>query len=196
MPRECDGEPCKVIDYFELPELPGRKHFACTGLAATLSVESCADNWRGARARTHDRRRPACSQCPIGAVHAGDENVNLSTLYGTSICARCHRTGSRLVGKHLCLSCYNREREVIKGANAKGTAPVKHPPLDLRTVFYRAGDECKTKTVARSTSTEEMMVAVLRDEPHQAEFAWGGHLRMQALLRECEAQEGALPAAE
>jgi hypothetical protein len=62
------------------------------------------------------------------------------------------------------VSCYNREREVVKGANAKGSPPIKHPPLDPRTVFYRAGDTCQSKTVARSMSTEELIVAVLRDE--------------------------------
>ncbi|MEW9581401.1 hypothetical protein [Paraburkholderia sp. DGU8] len=54
-------------------------------------------------------------------------------------CVRCERTARaadrligrlRLVRQHtLCVSCYNREREVIDGANAKGARPVKWASL-------------------------------------------------------------------
>jgi hypothetical protein len=40
-----------------------------------------------------------------------------------NICPRCRRGGSRMIGGRLCVSCWNREREVKIGRNAKNTRP-------------------------------------------------------------------------
>lgn len=40
-----------------------------------------------------------------------------------TICPRCARPASRMIAKHHCVSCYNRDREARLGKNAKGTRP-------------------------------------------------------------------------
>ncbi|WP_175108354.1 hypothetical protein [Pararobbsia alpina] len=99
------------------------------------------------------------------------------------ICARCHLTASRLIAKHLCISCYNRQREQVIGANAKGTKPVKLPPLHRRSISYMAGGKLKTETIDRSLDTTELIVAVLRDERYAVQFGWQAPAGVRALLQ-------------
>ncbi|MGF6900383.1 hypothetical protein [Paraburkholderia sp. GAS348] len=168
-------------EYFEFAELPGVKHFRCDRYNATLSVDACAGMWRdGNHALTEKRMR--CKVCPVGAMHAGKLDANPSPLRGLKICARCHATASRLIGRHLCISCYNRQREQLIGKNAKGTKPVKLAPLQRRTVSYMAGGKLKTKTVDRSLDATEVIIAVLRDEEDSVRFRWQPPAKLQALL--------------
>ena len=119
-----------MVEYFTLEHVPGRTFFNCERMRAKLSTDSCAAMWRKADAAT-DGTNNSCKLCPLGAVHAGEVAASMSPLKGALICARCHRQASRLIGKHLCVSCKNREYELLKGRNAKGTAPVKTSRLDL-----------------------------------------------------------------
>lgn len=160
-----------VVEYFERPEIPGVAAFRCVKLSATLSVPSCAQMWRQAN---HDNveRLERCKTCPIGAVHAGETAASMSPFMGKCICARCQRTAARLIGKHLCVSCYNRQREYELGKNGKGSVPSKMKPLARRTVRYFAADEMRTLTIDQSSDTEEMIVAVLRDQKKRVVFAF------------------------
>jgi hypothetical protein len=72
----------------------------------------------------------------------------------------------------VCVSCYNRAREVALGRNAKGTAPVKLCALDARRIRYKHGDELHTLRVRQSVDTDELMVAVLRDSKQAVVFAF------------------------
>ena len=114
------------IAYFALPGMV-QKFFRCTRRSATLRPAACAANWEKAQAARHGAGGPAeaCRACPIGAAHAGKVVVYRNPLFGTDLCPRCRRGGSRIVGNRLCISCYNRERELRVGRNAKGTAPRK-----------------------------------------------------------------------
>lgn len=104
-----------AIDIDMLREIiPGFLSFDCTALRATLSPASCATNWR-------ERKIFACSECSIGAHHAGEEPRRPKKK---SDCVRCGRTGGRLLSRSLCVSCYNRAREVFTGKNAKAMRPV------------------------------------------------------------------------
>jgi hypothetical protein len=120
-----------------------------------------AINWRLANDQ-QDARRAHCKGCQVGVLHAGESGLNLSTLRGTNICARCHRTAGRLIGKHGCVSCANRFYEYIKGKNSKGTKPVKHPPMHRRSISYLSDGEVKTKTLDMSIDVDELIVTVLR----------------------------------
>lgn len=64
--------------------------------------------------------------CPIGAANAGQSMP--STAQATEdfrmMCPRCCRLSDRMIGKRLCVSCYNREREALIGKNAKGGRPL------------------------------------------------------------------------
>lgn len=109
---------------FQHPDFPGLTVFSCDSLRARLSPAACARNYTAGR-------MVACSGCRTGHRHAIDagliaKNVPLrcSSLV-VARCTRCERPTSRLVHKRLCPSCFNREREILKGANAKGTKPTK-----------------------------------------------------------------------
>ena len=114
-----------MIDYFEYPGVPGR-YFRCEAMRASLAETRCASMYRDAK------RLPAsacsslekCIGCEIGAMHAGDKDVQRKTaVVGSLTCARCREHASRLVVGGICVSCYNRQREVEKGRNAKGVPP-------------------------------------------------------------------------
>lgn len=158
------------MDYFTLPELPDQPMFQCDTLRATLKVENCASMWRDANGKNPPERLAKCRNCPIGAEHAGEGVISVSSLRGSGICARCHRGGMRLVGSDICVSCWNRAREVARGRNAKGKPPKIHPAMDPRTITVRSGDELVRVYRAKSICTEELVVAALRDCTRQVYF--------------------------
>jgi hypothetical protein len=162
-----------MVEYFGMPETPAVTYFRCEKLRATLPVEHCGMMWKQANHKK-DERRWACRCCPIGAVHAGETAASLSPFKGALICGRCHRPASRLVGKHLCVSCKNREYELLKGRNAKGSAPVKLKALVPRTMRYLHGNEIRTLHLPLSLNIEELMVAALRDSQNRVRFFFDG----------------------
>jgi hypothetical protein len=160
-----------MVEYFANPDVPGRTFFRCDRMRAVLSTESCSAMWRKAD-DLDDGARNSCRLCPVGAVHAGEVAASMSPLKGTLTCARCHRTAGRLIGGMVCVSCYNRQREVLIGRNAKGTAPVKLCALDTRRLRYRHGDDVRTLRLRHTVDTDELLVAVLRDSKSQVVFAF------------------------
>lgn len=108
------------------PHLP---LFHCARHACDLSVSACAHNHVAARMF-------ACSGCAVGRQHAvaagllSARAAPVRSALDAARCCRCMRSASRLVHGKLCVSCFNREREFIRGRNAKGTALQK---LVLRT---------------------------------------------------------------
>lgn len=163
-----------MVEYFEREEMPGRKFFACARLKApTLQVSSCADMWRKAN-HGNSEQHSRCKTCPIGAVHAGETAASMSPLMGTCVCARCHRGASRLIHRHLCISCYNRQRERVIGRNAKGAAPIKLVPLCRRRVRYVADGQVASLVLDLSQDMTELVVAVLRDSRKRVQFSFHG----------------------
>src|SRR6266481_2000895 len=119
------------ISYSEIPGAPGQ-FFTCAAYRAKLSTSACARRWRQAQtARGYAADQiEKCRGCPIGAQHAGEKTVRYSMLFDSPICPRWGRGSTRrLVGGHRCISCFNREREYIRGKNAKGSKPVHAIPL-------------------------------------------------------------------
>ena len=144
--RDCEmaGMDAAALAYTEHPEFPGLFTFRCERLHADLTAAACA--------RSHaERRALACVGCTIGRKHADDAGIASAPVakrtalgsgqvdYGRFApvggCVRCGRTYSRadrsikplrLVRAHtICVSCFNREKEVTHGANAKGAKPRK-----------------------------------------------------------------------
>lgn len=165
-----------MVEYFKMAEVPDKQYFRCNKYSATLSTEACADMWRKANHEGSEAQFK-CRVCPLGAVHAGETAASLSPLKGTTICGRCHRVAPRLIRGHVCVSCYNREREAVIGKNAKGTAPVKLRPLHPRRLFYREGNEVKILSMPLSAATDELIVATLRDANKQTRFSFRGDVR-------------------
>lgn len=127
-PRRAEG-----VEYQQAAMAPGLDLFRCTALSATLSTVGCAKRWREGsvppKRVSDDDWRPdplaACRGCSIGAAHAGAVAVSYSSLYGASVCPRCRKGVTRMIGAKVCISCYNRAREVAAGKNARGNAPTK-----------------------------------------------------------------------
>lgn len=161
-------------EYFELDVLPGVQMFRCERHHATMQPKRCADMWRQANGRGAPERLDACRNCPIGAEHAGVREISLSPLRGMSICARCHQGATRLIRGHLCVSCYNRQREYLLGRNARGSAPKMHPPLHPLEIRFKAGGELRSLAVAHATGPDELVVAALRDTGQQVTFGFRG----------------------
>lgn len=124
------------ISYHTVSGADGLRFFRCEPHAATLSTKGCADRWEAAqrlkaRHESAERREAlaACRRCPLGAVHAGRDFVHVSPFYGTDQCPRCDRGTTRMIGGRVCVGCYNREREVIAGKNARGNRPERLRPV-------------------------------------------------------------------
>ena len=104
-----------TITYFEL--LPGFTAFRCEPLRASLSPRACGQNH-------NDQRHPACQACPIGQRHAAEHSLKVHQSKPATTCVRCERQpGRRLLEHGICISCYNRQREVIRGRDRKGNVP-------------------------------------------------------------------------
>lgn len=119
-------------EYFSIDGAPGR-YFVCGQLKATLSVPSCSGRWKESQG---GKRFETCRTCALGAEHSGRK---MAVKPAKTMCCRCADLATRLVDGGVCMSCYNRQREVEKGKNGKGSAP---RPVD---VFF--GNPNPTKVV-------------------------------------------------
>lgn len=160
-----------MVDYFKMNALPGKTFFQCDRMRAKLTTESCASMWRKAD-EINDGSHSACRLCPLGAVHAGEVAASMSPLKGSLTCSRCHNTATRLIGGMHCVSCYNRQREYVKGRNAKGTVPVKIGVLEPRAIRFCAGGDLKRLRMPMSSDMDELVVSVLRDSRTHVSFSF------------------------
>ena len=130
------------------PRVPGIEYrtaygftmFDCAPMRASLSPASCSDNFV-------NRKCLACADCPTGAVHSGRAvAAQPDAIHRSGSCVRCGKQDvRRQIGAVLCMSCYNREREVLRGRNAKGAYP-RHIAAHLhRCEATLAGDDLLEK---------------------------------------------------
>jgi hypothetical protein len=56
------------------------------------------------------------------------------------VCPRCERPSARLINGRGCISCYNRTREAVLGANAKGTRPKLADVIHAEAMAITSGD--------------------------------------------------------
>lgn len=115
--------------------LPEIELFTCprhTG-GLRLTTLACAANWRKHKDATADGRFHPCHACPIGAVNAGEPAPGPRD---TSNCCYCGRPARRLICKSLCVSCFNRVREVITGRWRRQLPPGLAKKLHAFTVDF------------------------------------------------------------
>ena len=153
--------------------MPGVPFFDCVRLHASLTTVHCAEMWRLAN-EGRSERHSACRACPIGAAHAGVSNASRSPIRGALVCSRCGRGSTRLVRANLCVSCYNRERECVKGRNARGAIPVKLTHLDPRRICFTTDGLIHQTRTERTAGVAELYLATLRDAVHTVAFGWRG----------------------
>lgn len=113
------------VEYFTYPGVKGR-YFRCDALRANLADHRCASMYREAKKMPSGECLPIekCIGCQIGAAHAGDSAPqHRGSAIGILTCCRCHQQASRIVCGGICVSCFNREKEVATGRNAKGMPP-------------------------------------------------------------------------
>lgn len=108
---------------------PTLELFTCQALAARVTTRGCATLWSSGEKHPPrpDESRARCIGCETGARNAGVDveaarrAARASELAG--ICVTCTRGGGRLIRGRHCVSCYNRQREVSRGMDARGRAP-------------------------------------------------------------------------
>lgn len=121
------------ISYFSPSFAPHLRLFRCESLRSDLTAAACARNHA-------EKLNEACVLCPIGAAHAGKRQPPHRSAARGRFCVRCLRTAAdlrqhegsgrlRLVGGLICVSCYNRQAEMLRGRNAKGGRPKKWSAL-------------------------------------------------------------------
>ena len=113
------------VSYFEI-QAGGQsiKAFTCDVYKCDLSPASCAQRFLAAQ-HISDGVGPGlpsfdCKRCPVGRSHAGVQSMKLKRQ---AACVRCGEWSHKLVRGLLCVSCFNRQNEVLKGQDRRG-----HPP--------------------------------------------------------------------
>lgn len=149
------------IEYREAIPGTGLLVFDCQKLNASLSAASCAKSFL-------HQQNFACMGCATGRRHAGRRPLPLPRKhYGAfedigrfplaqliaKKCTRCGDAVPRLIANIICITCYNRQAEVVKGRNGKGRFPrvvaahlrMGHALVsyeaDLAEAFYPAGQK-------------------------------------------------------
>lgn len=164
------------MDYFERPELPGQKFFQCEPLRGSLSVTACAGMWAKANGAKPDNVSKCCG-CPVGAAHAGSKIVT-TAIQRRKVCCRCLRVSGRLIRGVICVSCFNRELEVINGKNAKGLPPVKHPPVGAYRLRYRVDGVPRDRRFDRVVNASEAIIAMVHKHGSEVQFGFSGSYRV------------------
>lgn len=162
------------IDGIKYGNFPGLQHptFRCQPREATLSIPACVGMFQRAQAARgrEAERYTACKTCSVGAAHTGVELILSSWLFDTMICPRCGHGTMRMIRNRACVSCYNREREVKAGRNAKGKVPSKLAPLIPVEVAYTANRTPRRYRSRHAVGAPEVMAHIMRTVPGQIIF--------------------------
>lgn len=165
------------VEYFSIDGVRG-DYFRCEELRAKLSTKACSGLYQQAMSPRglETGLRPQCRGCPIGARHSGvaPEVASSSRFLGRLICSRCIEPARRLIRKSICVSCYNREREVMIGKNAKGGAPIHCRKVSSATLACVMGvnSAVKVRRFDRVSSPLEAVLSTIRAEPEAVSFGW------------------------
>lgn len=154
------------IQYAEEAWAPGLRLFQCTTWRARLTTKACSARWREAQTAVLDRadELAKCRGCALGAGHAGYPPVRYSDYFQKKICAQCGRGGMRIVGNRLCVSCWNRRRELKLGRNARGNLPVEllERPLVAVEVVVEVDGTLRRIRDPETSGVAETMLQALR----------------------------------
>lgn len=155
------------IEYFSVEGAPGQ-YFRCETYKITLSVSGCKDLYLAENER-HCGRHQKCKGCPVGASHAGGGQP-APYLRGSRLCPRCLRGSARLV-HGVCVSCVNRQYELARGVNARGTALSKTAALGAvnAAAVLHGGDVVAVQT-EKAAGLYELILRALSRAPGAGRF--------------------------
>jgi hypothetical protein len=104
------------------------------------------------------------------------------TVIGPITCVRCgrdSRNATRHVGKlrlvrdrTICVSCYNREREILAGANAKGGRPTKWMHLQPAVIELEKGGKIRVVNIGLCSGEPEALRLAERRWPEWTVLAY------------------------
>ncbi|HED33724.1 MAG TPA: hypothetical protein ENJ08_05825 [Gammaproteobacteria bacterium] len=150
--------------------------FTCPNHAGNLKISeaSCASMWQRARSLRNESYNPieACCGCAIGARCAGCDEDAQERKMGLidHICTRCHRPATRFVYGRICISCYNRGREVMIGKNARGAVPKYLPAMISVHVAYQDDGVLRQVDVEQVADETEARLSLVRKSSHVLAF--------------------------
>ena len=141
--------------------------FACAKRRLSLTRRGCAALWTSAKQKPPAPwdSRAACVGCNVGARHAGQpEAPELSAAVEAwrRVCPRCRRVAFRMIAGRLCVSCYNRDREVAIGCDRKGSRPGLTDRLHAVSLCVTDGSKVRTICYASVLDLPEAMIAATR----------------------------------
>lgn len=170
------------IEYFAMLQMKA-PFFRCDRKQANLSISACSTMWNAAQEATgrDAERLEVCRACSIGAAHAGKRVIARSKLYGAAICPRCRRGAIRMINNTRCISCYNREREVLAGRNAKGGVPSKLRKLYPIEITYAVDGVPRRYKSDRAVDVIEPMIDVLRKTKGDIVFSFSSKPMFQQI---------------
>lgn len=137
----------------------------CERSALRLSAAGCARMWLSCRVTPPEpwEGRFKCLDCPTGADHAGGIQAPTTPADRLkTICPRCGLERDRFIGNRLCVSCYNRDREVLAGRNGKGNRPGLTDRLHTVNLAIATRGLVKRVTFERVTGRVEATLAAAR----------------------------------
>lgn len=150
--------------------------FTCPNHAGNLKISksSCASMWQRARTLRNESFNPveACCGCRIGAKCAGFDDEPQERKIGLidHICTRCHRSATRFIHGRICISCYNRGREVLVGKNARGAVPKYLPPMIQVNVTYQDDGVLQQVSMDQVIDETEARLSIVRKSSHVLAF--------------------------
>lgn len=145
---------------------PALEMMRCEKRSMTLSTAGCSKLWLSA-----EENRPkewegrfACLACPIGARNSGRAVIQTAGAVEMirMMCPRCFRPAQRLVQDYLCISCYNRHCEVLRGRNAKGNRPQLADMLRSEIIVVAEGIVERTVRRDMVTGPAEIIIAAAK----------------------------------
>lgn len=161
------------VEYFSIEGAPGR-YLRCPSGMGTLSDKACGDShklsWQPESIACG--RRFQCRNCLIGKLHAGELFGKESVFYRKVFCCRCERSANRLIHGSVCVSCYNRERELRIGRNARGTAPIGLKPLHPATLLVADKVSVSVRRFDAVTGIKEAILTYARMHDERLRFGW------------------------
>src|SRR5574343_1497278 len=101
----------------------------------TLTPGACASMWRRGKAARPFDSVWACKGCAVGAGHAGEPESASPAVAPDTVCVRCGSIGRRMIrSQGICVSCYNREREIAVGKDRRGKPPVRPAQVPIMAI--------------------------------------------------------------